>query len=383
MELLDAALALVITFAALATTVTVLMEIWIRFFGLKSKTQVELFQQIFESAVKDKFSGQLERGKFLNKVLCNPLLAIEIREPRRGEVAPYIGLRSKGIYEWVSDEHVYRRLLGMEGVLKDSKKDLVAKLKQFSRKYDELCAAASVEFKENRRRWSIFAGVLLALLFNIDGVRIFNEYVKRPELAAAMVAKAEELERTAHRAEARLEEALKGLENGDGQTERDGIEAIEDRVAELKGSIAGLETAGIPIGWRYLPHCVLLDGSGTADEDGDAASSANACRLADDRRDDWSDWAGSIIAILGTGVLIGLGAPFWFDVARRLAQVRSFFGGRGGGEAAYNGETVGSPQPGKTKAERVDALINRLVDEAFAEKSVASGRRLLVKRSTD
>jgi hypothetical protein len=85
--------------------------------------------------------------------------------------------------------------------------------------------------------------------------------------------------------------------------------------------------------------------------------------------------------MLGTGALIGLGAPFWFDVARRLAEVRSFFGGKGGGEAAYNGETVGAAQPGRTKSEKAEALINRVVDEALAENPVTGARRLLVERS--
>jgi hypothetical protein len=382
MELLDAAIALAITLAALATTVTVLMEIWIRFFGLKSKTQVELFQKIFDNAVKDKFPGQLNRWDFVKKVLRNPLLAGEMREPKPGAYTPYVG-RSQGIYEWVSDEHVYRRLLGMQGVLAASKAELVSKLKQFSRKYDELCGAASVEFKANRRRWSIIAGVLLAIVLNIDGIRIFNEYVKRPELAAAMAAKADELERTAQRAEERLEDVMD--EPGKG-----GIAEIEKRLEELNTSIADLETAGVPIGWRYPPHCLVLpapesQGGSNGNKGGGGAAGggekANACRLEEHRQSGGLVWIGSIIAMLGTGVLIGLGAPFWFDVARRLAEVRSFFGGKGGGEAAYTGETAGAPQPGKTKSERTDALINRVVEEALTEHRPTGVRRLLVERS--
>lgn len=73
MVLLDAALALVVTLAALATSVTVLMEIWVRFFGLKSKTQIELFSKIFDDAVYKKFPGELSKKDFLRKVLSNPL----------------------------------------------------------------------------------------------------------------------------------------------------------------------------------------------------------------------------------------------------------------------------------------------------------------------
>jgi hypothetical protein len=42
MELLDVTIALAVTLAALATSVTVIMEIVIRVFGLKSKGRIEL-----------------------------------------------------------------------------------------------------------------------------------------------------------------------------------------------------------------------------------------------------------------------------------------------------------------------------------------------------
>jgi hypothetical protein len=42
MELLDATIALAVTLAALATSVTVIKEIVVRVFGLKSKGQIEL-----------------------------------------------------------------------------------------------------------------------------------------------------------------------------------------------------------------------------------------------------------------------------------------------------------------------------------------------------
>ncbi len=43
MELLDATIALAVTLAALATSVTMIMEIVVRVFGLKSKGWIELF----------------------------------------------------------------------------------------------------------------------------------------------------------------------------------------------------------------------------------------------------------------------------------------------------------------------------------------------------
>lgn len=408
MELLDAAIALVVTLAALATSVTVLMEIWIRFFGLKSKTQVELFQRIFDNAVAGKFAGDPGRKDFLSKVLLNPLFRDRncacIREPDPGEWAPFWGRNSRGIYEWVSDEHVYRQLLKMPGVAAESRAALVAKLKTFSRRYNELCAAASVEFKENRRVWSIIGGILLAFVFNVDAVRIYNDYLKRPELAASIAARAEQLERTAEEAQRRFDEAVENRNN-----DEENIEAINARIGELQDSIAELETSGVALGWRFPPHCLFfLDSNlqpqekqaqpapqadeqkskdSTTDDDKPATSSVGkaepSCSVPVPAKPSPAFWLGSFASILATGILIGLGAPFWFDVARRLAQVRNFLGSRGGTDTAYNGETAGAGDETRSKSQKNADLIDRVVTEVLDEQSASGKRRLLEDRRED
>ena len=108
---------------------------------------------------------------------------------------------------------------------------------------------------------------------------------------------------------------------------------------------------------------------------------ANNCVAGVKEQKQWGVVLRALVPILGTGILIGLGAPFWFDVARRLAEVRSFFGGKGGGEAAYSGESARSPDGIKTKARKTDELIERVVREALSEGAPSGVRRLLVERS--
>ena len=68
-----------------------------------------------------------------------------------------------------------------------------------------------------------------------------------------------------------------------------------------------------------------------------------------------------------TGLLIGLGAPFWFDLAKKLAQIRNMFKGRSGVDN-YDGE---SPTTGATDYEdKTEKLINRLVAEALTSSKV-------------
>ena len=59
-----------------------------------------------------------------------------------------------------------------------------------------------------------------------------------------------------------------------------------------------------------------------------------------------------------TGLLIGLGAPFWYDVARHLAAIRTVFGGKGSGEEKHRGADA------TDDAGQRDKLIERIAEDA-------------------
>lgn len=437
MELLDAVIALAVTLAALATTVTVLMEVCIRTLGLKTRTQLQLFRTIFDDAVRVQFGQEKGQHKFLNLVLANPLvIKQQPAEPATDEtstaeanapatsadedetppwaakypnLAGFVGLfrkrvsaespipledkpfaffgsRDKGIYEWVSQEHVLRRLLRMPGVINLDEDVLVAKLRAFAHKYDELCAAASAEFKDSRRRWSVIAGLLLALVVNADGVRIFDEFVKNPALAATMAAKLDQFENAAEAAEARLSSAEAGEQAGD-------LETLTARIRDLRTDIQELESVGLPIGWSYWPHCTLVSANdskrmspsdwwvytfGTDSqrkglEGRRQSTDDHACITAGEAATSVlsMDGIGALLVLVGTGLLIGLGAPFWFDVAKRLAEVRSFLGGKGGGGAAYDGENANPRMAAEARAEATVKLIERVVKDERTQQRVS------------
>lgn len=358
MALLDAVTALAVTMAALATTVTIVMEVWVRIFRLRRRAQLRLFQRIFEDAVAHRFPAVNEPAEFIGAVLRNPLH----HAGRRGNEEASSGLTRnsgarKGIYEWVSHEHVFRRLLELEGVVEEGREQLTNKLRAFCRKYDELCSAASTDFKERRRLWSLVGGVLLALVLNVDGLRIYKEYRADPRLAATVAAEVDRFEAAATQAEQQLAQA---------QDERSAADDLKRAVERLNQSVSAIGAIGIPIGWQYPPYCLL--GPGCKDNAGAAVDEGQPAEFG------WVSAIGWLLAVLGTGLLIGLGAPFWFDVARRLAEVRGAFGGKGTGEQAHSGESIATPERREEAAER---LIRRVVDETLADRS-GKVRRLLV-----
>ena len=135
------------------------------------------------------------------------------------------------------------------------------------------------------------------------------------------------------------------------------VEQVKQSVEKAKQQAVDLVALGVPIGWSFYPNCPF----GKEKKEWEKADS----RCRDMPKENWakqwptpaadsnclfglckkvSGWLNSenvlartintarrdtgsfiqwLITVIITGVLIGLGAPFWFDVAKRLAQVRS------------------------------------------------------------
>ena len=91
----------------------------------------------------------------------------------------------------------------------------------------------------------------------------------------------------------------------------------------------------------------------------------------------WYDPGGFILwflVALGTGVLIGLGAPFWFDVAKRLSQIRK---GIQSASASTEYRLSGSDANGnyERRKEIVNNVLSDAADEAATGVSGQSRRR--------
>lgn len=271
-----------------------------------------------------------------------------------------------GLYENVSLEYMLRCLAETEAVKKASQtasNTLKVEFNRIARKYEELGSSVSASFKHHAQGWSIGIGILLAIFANIDGLRIFEAYRTDPALASAVIAKQDALlnihteaqasieefkkvrahyEKSAkewkkvsagtddeeiNRAQAVLTAAQKALE------EQDDIKEITKTVQNARQQYADLITIGAPVGWDFYPNCPY------GDNEAAWLQSSRKCRTIPEAarkyksqcvflrvmQTAWNDRSGFflwLIIVVVSGVLIGLGAPFWFDVAKRLSQIR-------------------------------------------------------------
>jgi hypothetical protein len=416
MELLDAAIAFALTLAALATVVTVLMEIAHRCVLMRKKNLVQVMGLLNEELPKGTLGlDESKRWEFFTKVVENPAQALSEHIPATLDDGESAGdalnrldwrcLRS-GVYDKVSTEHVLRRLAELPQVQQlaaQAADKLKTEFCRLARKYEEFGSAVSASFKRRSQFWSIVLGVGLAVVANVDGVRMFQAFQAKPALTQNVMARQEQFQQAYGQVESRkraildqqmkvtaaqsalaeaqakqppdasqVAQAGKNLQVHESKlTALSNPEEIRRLAQETQSQVADLIALGVPVGSAYFPHCRLF---------GDDAASTTCTGPLWPSGDVQGLWAKRfqflghvllwLIPVVITGVMIGLGAPFWFDVAKRLADVRQMFGG------TASDETRLAARDANGDPEKRDAIVARVVDDA-AGLTPAPRRRLV------
>jgi hypothetical protein len=390
MQLIDTTLAFVLTLAALATVVTVILEACLRIARMRKKNLVEVMKSLDEELAGSMLDmSPDERWEFFIRVVQNrgndaiERLNPELKNIKNVKVRmAYLG-RERGNHEGrftgrfirlllfirqligdkkrtglntkVSLEHMLHCLAESEAVKKATAiaSDAVhAEFNRIARKFEEFGASVSAGFKQYSQAWSIVIGITLAVCANVNGVRILEAYRISPELAAIVIDRKDTLETN-------YEEA------------------------KTKQQIADLISLGIPMGWQCYPSCPF---------GGDAAAWATSCpecraipvdkreigtgqrclplRVAKTLRHDFFGFALWLMVVVGTGVLIGLGAPFWFDVAKRLAQIR-----KGVQSPSASSEYRLSGSDANGDYEKRKEIVTNVLTAAAAEEAARSAAR--------
>lgn len=368
MQLLDGILAFALTMAALATVVTVIMEAGLRIVRMRKKNFIEVMKLLN----KELGMGTLQmtdkdRWAFFVKVVKNPAktavdkLSTQVAKlpktfaakSNEDRIAEFGYIRSDGLtfkarlsdffsrgmritkrgslYETVSLEYMLRCLASIESIKNASQTASDALKIEFNRiaiKYEEFGSSVSASFKHHSQYYSLLVGIVLAVFANVDGMRIFEAYKSNPSLAVKVIEKQEELIQSYAQAQASLEQFQKNKPD-----EKNDIEAIKKTVKNAQQQFSNLVTMGLPIGWDFYPNCPY---------DGDPSKweqSSPKCRSLSAKAQNYqsqcvflrvwktasSDMTGFfvwLVTVVISGTLIGLGAPFWFDVAKRLSQIR-------------------------------------------------------------
>ena len=371
MDFLDAAIGFAIVMAICAGGITVFVEAIWRLFRIRKGNLISVLKQLDHrlAVMKGVTLGSRERWNLFCSILNNPLRAgmtgpnsslpvfsdlkerpnltprfvsklafrrrdkIEARDNQQliGEAIAdtaidALGRRHAlaGTFDKVSAEHVARRYAdayARAGCDSDTLRDYLDKVIQ---NFESLTSSMSAEFKRRSQLVSIVIGILAALVFNINGLRIIDTFIAQPELSKAF---ATDLDQTESEVLGQIDAARNKLEdvtdsNNEKKLPSESITSeLSTAVSDLESTVTGLSNRGVPVGWSYRPHCLH--------------SKLPPCIAASEN--DGRAIPVDLLILTLTGVFIGLGAPFWFDVAKRLAMVRQMFGGTGNSLQAKSG----------------------------------------------
>ena len=352
MQLLDAGIAFALTIAGLATVVSIIVEIIHRVLSLRAQGLRAMLEQHFDDVIKPVIETQVEqaiqdqgkkladelnrlRENLIEKMTGNPLRKLQNLSwlPKRAVAAlsRYNEVTAMDFLKRLPETDVFQYIKLHGNMTVD------ARLKKFDQKYEEYEKAISNYFKRRAQLLSFVVGIALAITVNIHAIRLFERYLNDPELTATVIAQTDKIEAAM--------ESMQTRQAAAPQTDQENMNEIRaaiDQYNELMGNFVGL---GLPIGWTYYPNCPVdqnpenlsyVDPQCKTVVDRKAGSAADNKHystltriIVTGYRDPWGflKW---LLVVAVTGTLIGLGGPFWFDVARKLSDVRRKFRDGGG-----------------------------------------------------
>lgn len=325
LNLLQSMLAFALTMLGLATIVTVVMEMITRFTRRRGRVMRHVLEILFEKEIAP-LLGSLPGDRV--KAAIDAVMASPIK-PDQGThwfFTPAALLMKRMLGADESTDLTTRDFLvrlsrtevGTE-LYEAAKGEWEATLERIELRYEELCKASSDWFKKTSASGSLLIGILLAFALNVDGMRILHFYTANPDRAAAMVASAEQTLKLSEEAQKRLQEAGQEVpaDNAGSKAE---LMADLEHAREVQRAIRAyggeLAAAGLPVGASFFPYC----------SEPAAAATRDKCRLTGmDYFFEVVLWA---IVVLVSGVLIGLGAPFWYNAASGLLRATQLLRGK-------------------------------------------------------
>jgi hypothetical protein len=174
---------------------------------------------------------------------------------------------------------------------------------ELGKRYEFIGTKFTKSFREHSRAWATVVALVIAFVLNVDSIFVVNTYINNEGMRQTVIAQKESLEQG-------YNTIADKLEQDPNKTEITKPE-FEQAFSDTKEQLDIFTSAGFPIGWSYFPHACIQ----------------NPKSLVCVER---SNTPGKITWLFGcilTGLLAGMGGPFWYDVvtgiSRAVQSVRS------------------------------------------------------------
>jgi len=348
-ELVDSVLAFALVMTALASVVTLLMEACHRVLRLRVKGMDALFSQFYDDVLSKKLNiGAEDKEEIFRAVLINPARKIILVSSH--PIFPNAVIEQMMRSTDLSSDDLLSRLKktnAFNELRTNAEAEIRKTLESIQDEYDAYSAAMSDYFKRRAKLFSLLVGVLLAFGANIDGVRIYESLKINPEIRASIISQQASIEQKYKQAQQKLD-AVASNSSAVPENNKEEIKALKQSLEEATSGIPEIASLGLPIGWRYFP----ADTNARSDKQA-ATFTQSITVLAGRITDDWFAHIVWAFKVLVTGLLIGLGAPFWFEIVVKLTRMKQGLKAKG---------STGAVQSGQSKANETKSAIDKIVE---------------------
>jgi len=216
-------------------------------------------------------------------------------------------------------------------------------LKDVAQKFEAFGKEASVYFEGRARLLSVVVAMLLAFLAHVDAVDLFRTYLRDPNARAKVIEQSEAVT-AQHKAATEAAIALKAIDPNATLTPEEVKKQIEtlkndwkEAIAKANSTVKQYADLGLPLGWTderieraKMSHWAWTCRDPNKKEGEGFESLWKDCGKNLWRREIWVQVPtspGSWFYLFLGGLLVGLGAPFWYKAVTGLTNIRN--GARG------------------------------------------------------
>jgi hypothetical protein len=216
-----------------------------------------------------------------------------------------------------------------------------AVLKDIAQKFEAFGNEASVYFEGRARLLSVLVAIALAFAIRVDAVELFNTYLRDPNARNSVIEQTKAVT-AQYQAAKEATEALKsaGGNAEDAKKQADKLQKdLQTTIDSTRTTVKQYADLGLPIGWSNQ-NATLDPSAKTCSRNGTVHLLQKGSTCADGETEG-TVGCGAVVklffSLLLGGLLIGLGAPFWYNTVTGLTNIRAAFQGGSGGAAPQAG----------------------------------------------
>lgn len=326
MDILIAFLAFSATMIVLSTMATMVVEFIHKTTMQRRRDFVRMLTNYYEGAVKPLVGDAAKEGasNFVESIRRNPAFVGEESDSKRSKWTFLFDTAFENLTTPQFVEQLSRSDVGKD-IRKSIEQGEEALIEQLAAEFERYGDAAHDYFTRRARVISLFVAMIIALVVNVDAIRLFQALSHDSELAQKVTSQIDPDEWEAKYL------AIREVSQGDAQKLEEVL--IESR-KKIREDMKLLSTMSLPIGHSFYPWC---SSNGEIIENQEVKNKPPIVTKShvDSRCEPFIEKSGEdhfaalmtgsefwlwVLKALLAGLLIGLGAPFWFKTYRFLAD---------------------------------------------------------------